>query len=55
MEINEQQKEFLRTLLRPIAEDEDNSNFTRLVAAQLLDKIDKENEVQNKLGREKNR
>jgi hypothetical protein len=45
IEINEQQKELLHTLLQPIAEDDNNSNFTRLVAAQLLDKLEKENEV----------
>ena len=37
--INWQENELLRTLLEPIAEDDNNSSFTRKVAVTLLLKL----------------
>jgi len=41
VELNWQEIQLLQTLLKPIAEDNDSSNYTRTVAVNILLKLDK--------------
>ena len=41
IELTEQEVELLKTLLTPLAEDNDNSNYTRKVSVNILLKLEK--------------
>jgi uncharacterized protein (UPF0147 family) len=47
MELTNQEIELLETLLKPVAEDDGNSNFTRKVAINILTKLSNEQDPRN--------